>query len=198
MKYSDKKTEDTSQMDVDQDDLVKSDLMEIISRSNSQSLETNIVKRLDSNRNNENDESNEVHLLAESIFKLESQQQNSTYNSLSAAKYIDDSVQNSTQNLKQSVFHRQLSNFNYQKCVVDVLLDLYCRRDPQIVRKKLHRVETEFRLLFEQRKCDGTFLTQSFLLALFIHQANWTNLFECVQYLLDSRSIFSKLNNSYS
>lgn len=173
-------------------------LIDIISRSNSQNLEANIVKRLDSTRSCSDSETNEVNLLAESIFKFENQQDEKAEQEHMIETTKTDNPAIDQIDLKRRIARRKFSITSYERSVVDVLLDLYCRRDPQIVRKKWRGVETEFRLLFEQRRRDGTLLTQSFLLALFIHQANWSNLFECIEYLLDSRSIFSKLNNTYS
>lgn len=201
---SKKPTVTDSEMEVDQDQVdigtPSLGLMDIISRSSSQNLEANIVKRLDSNRACKDSDANEVNMLAESIFRFESQQDENVDTSVfnDDKVIIDNFKRTISQDSKWHLAQRQLSVGSYERCVVDVLLDLYCRRDRQIVQKKLHGVETEFRLLFEQRRRDGTYLTQSFLLALFIHQANWSNLFECIQYLLESRSIFSKLNNKYS
>lgn len=210
----------STKMDLDhqESDVIDSlDLMDVITRSNSQTLEANIFKRLDSTRSglsHDQDSASELNLLAESIFKFENrqqqQQQHDDDNEDDVLTQTHTQIQKSQRQQQQSVVRRQFSVANYERSVVDVLLDLYSRCDPQIVRKnQWHGIETEFRLLFEQRQQRGRGrgrrvndstppLTQSFLLALFIHQANWTNLFDCIQYLLDSKSIFSKLNNTYS
>lgn len=83
------------------------------------------------------------------------------------------------------------------RCVIDLLLDYFCHLDSQIVNKE---VDIEHRLLFEMRSSEdlNAKITQPFLLSLFIHQAGWKKLFECVQYLLkkepDQASINSNLN----
>ena len=83
----------------------------------------------------------------------------------------------------------------HNRCVVDLLLDYFCHLDSQIVNKE---VDIEHRLLFEMRSTEdlNAKITQPFLLSLFIHQAGWKKIFECVQYLLkkepDQASINSK------
>jgi len=69
---------------------------------------------------------------------------------------------------------------------IDTLLDYFCHLDEHIVDKKL---PIEHRLLFEMRRDSNddskttTTATQLFLLSLFIHQANWEKLFDCVEFL---------------
>jgi hypothetical protein len=114
-------------------------------------------------------------------------------------------------------------NKTSKRCVVDLLLDYMCHFDSQIVNK---RFEQQSRLLFELREplSNVTFpylfefsntmisiysqstsnqnsdVTRSFLLSLFVHQANWNKLHECVDYLLNkllaSRSSISYRVNS--
>ena len=178
-KYNNKETD--SKMEVD--DLQhqggeKRDLVDIISQSSSQNLEANILKRLDELQSSDNNESRVTGLLADSIFSYEEGK-------------IDSNQ------IKQEPTTEEPTTSYKRRCTLDFLLDLYCRRDPHIVRSK--SISSEFRLLFERRQTTSSIYdAQSFLLALFIHQADWSNLFECIRYLLESRSaVFSDFNQKY-
>lgn len=171
------------------------ELVRVISRSNSQNLEANIVRQLNEIERNHM-EVGETHrvtnILADSIFTYEADDGGG------GGSDEDDS-------------HIQENKKSSDYMAIDVLLDLYCRRDPHIVRRRKSLVVDEdmaqFKLLFverrKKRRKEATTtqdsLTQSFLLALFIHQADWSNLADCVKYLLETRaSIFSKFNRRYS
>lgn len=178
-KYNNKETD--SKMEVDElqhQGGEKRDLVDIISQSNSQNLEANILKRLDELQSSDNNESRVTGLLADSIFSYEEGK-------------IDSNQ------IKQEPTTEEPTTSYKRRCTLDFLLDLYCRRDPHIVRSK--SISSEFRLLFERRQTTSSIYdAQSFLLALFIHQADWSNLFECIRYLLESRSaVFSDFNQKY-
>ncbi len=106
--------------------------------------------------------------------------------------------------LLESILIYENKSSTNNRCIIDLLLDYFCHIDPQIIDKQF---DLEKRLLFESRKTiktnntkksetiSMTDITQSFLLSLFIHQANWQKLFECVQNLLDKHQFFeSNLN----
>ena len=156
----------------------KRELVDIISQSSSQNLEANILKRLDELQSSDNNESRVTGLLADSIFSYEEGK-------------IDSNQ------IKQEPTTEEPTTSYKRRCTLDFLLDLYCRRDPHIVRSK--SISSEFRLLFERRQTTSSIYdAQSFLLALFIHQADWSNLFECIRYLLESRSaVFSDFNQKH-
>lgn len=156
----------------------KRDLVDIISQSSSQNLEANILKRLDELQSSDHNESRVTGLLADSIFSYEEGK-------------IDSNQ------IKQEPTTEEPTTSYKRRCTLDFLLDLYCRRDPHIVRSK--SISSQFRLLFERRQTTSSIYdAQSFLLALFIHQADWSNLFECIRYLLESRSaVFSDFNQKH-
>ena len=106
--------------------------------------------------------------------------------------------------LVESILIYENESSNNNRCIIDLLLDYFCHIDPQIIDKQFG---LEKRLLFESRKKTNntktsdiismTDITQSFLLSLFIHQANWQKLYECVNNLLDSHKFFeSNLNTT--
>jgi hypothetical protein len=91
------------------------------------------------------------------------------------------------------VFENRPSNFVNDRCAVDLLLDYFCHFDPQIINKKF---DLEQRLLFETRQSNvSNNITQPFLLSLFIHQANWQKLYNCVNYLLENHEFFKSNHN---
>ena len=154
-------------------------LINLINESSNQNLESNLNKKLNEMSSNER-----IKSLTESILVYENKD-------LTPKKCL----------------------INYRRCIVDILLDYFCHFDPQIINKEF---EIEYRLLFELRnntventvnesymvKQDETqfstsAITQSFLLSLFIHQANWQKLYDCVQYLLSKHSFFSTVQNNY-
>lgn len=77
---------------------------------------------------------------------------------------------------------------NNNRCTIDMLLDNFVHLDPQIVNKEL---DIQHRLLFEMRNISDfrAAITQPYLLSLFIHQAGWQKLFDCVQYLFSPSSV---------
>ena len=119
-------------------------------------------------------------------------------------------LNNSSTNLSRS-FSGRNRKISKNRCIIDILLDYLCHFDPQIVNREFL---IEYRLLFELRggilsemsalsKLSGktqlttSAITQSFLLSLFIHQANWESLYKCVQFLLKNHSFFSKTEYDY-
>ena len=161
----------------------------LINESTNQNLETNLNKSL-----NEMANINEcIMALTESILIYENK------------KIIHD-INSSSTSLHRSMSSRN-SKISKNRCVVDILLDYLCHFDPQIINKEF---EIEYRLLFELRggilsdtsvstsksldknQLTTSDITQSFLLSLFIHQANWEKLFRCMQLLLNNHSFFSQ------
>jgi hypothetical protein len=95
-------------------------------------------------------------------------------------------------------------SLDVNRCNIDMLLDFFCHIEPHIIDKE---IEVEHRLLFEMRKKQtkdlenttnpnsisnsislytSATITQPFLLSLFIHQANWHKLNNCVLFLFNS------------
>jgi hypothetical protein len=148
-------------------------LISLIDESSNQNLETNLNKSL-----NEMTNINECILaLTESILIYEN-------------KKISLDLINSNRSISSS------SSSSKNRCIVDILLDYLCHFDPQIINKEF---KIEYRLLFELRggilsesHLSTSAITQSFLLSLFVHQANWDKLHKCVQYLLAGHSFCSK------
>jgi hypothetical protein len=118
-------------------------------------------------------------------------------------------LNNSTPHLSRS-FSRN-TKISKNRCIIDILLDYLCHFDPQIVNKEFM---IEYRLLFELRggilseasansklssksQLTTSAITQSFLLSLFIHQANWEKLYKCVQFLFNNHLFFSKTEQNY-
>jgi hypothetical protein len=114
--------------------------------------------------------------LAETILKYEngSENMNTSRNNAHAME-----TDNTDSNLDAVL---QIST---NRCTINMLLDYIVHLDPQIINKEL---DIEHRLLFEMRKTNDSrsFITQSYLLSLFIHQAGWQKLFDCAQYLFSS------------
>jgi hypothetical protein len=103
-------------------------------------------------------------------------------------------------------------NNKQKRCVINILLDYFCHFDPHIVNSSKNN-GAEFRLLFELKHDSAindniddynqttdiklnTF-AQSFLLSLFIHQANWSKLYNCVNYSLKDHTFMGLKNSQY-
>lgn len=107
-------------------------------------------------------------------------------------KEVDESPNEKTAQLKVSENSEDAFFQMNNRCVIDLLLDFFCHLDPHIVGKEF---EMETRLLFEMRNHDDDSklnITQPFLLSLFIHQANWQKLYDCVQFLFNPLNVFSR------
>lgn len=175
-----------------------SSLTQIISLSSNQNLELNLNKKL--NELSSNDE--RILTLAQSILDYEIKQDNYLKRSKSNSKIIKEN--RTPQKTDQNKSDNQIDSYSitYKRCIVDILLDYFCHFDPQIINKQF---QIEYRLLFELRKSEFTrtvqttesqlfstsAITQTFLLALFTHQASWKKLYDCVLFLLDNHTFFS-------
>lgn len=142
-------------------------LEQIINSSGQLELEHNMNKSLDKFCS----DNERIKALAHTILKLENQ---------------TTTVENSDKHLKLEKTSR---------CIIDMLLYYFCHIDPQIVDKE---IDIEHKLLFEMRISNDfrSTLTQPYLLSLFIHQANWKKLFDCVQYLFSSDVKVENINSS--
>ena len=153
----------------------KRSLISVIETSTNQNLEFVLNQRLNQVGSNEI-----IGLLAETIWKYEFE--------------LDRGSDLST-------VERSRSKKKQKRCVINILLDYFCHFDPQIMNRDF---EIEYKLLFELKafatsdmKLKLNSITHSFLLSLFIHQASWSRLFNCVQFLLANHTFFSIQNDKY-
>ncbi len=115
--------------------------------------------------------------MANTILNAENQQQKEIESFINLPDYSDSS---------NTYLDREFENTN--RSFINTMLDYFCRLDEQIIDKEL---STEHRLLFEMRDARNyskTTATQLFLLSLFIHQANWEKLSDCVEFLFNEKT----------
>ena len=156
----------------------------LVSTSSKRTLEANLNARLDAMSG----DAERIRSLAQSILFYEN-------SPTPPPEALPDQVTTST-NLS--------TNAVDQRCAVGILLDYFCHFDPQIVNKM---ADVEQCLLFTSRRRGrpsarsasmssamsmSMSMGQSFLLALFIHQASWCKLFACAQQMLNMSLFFTE------
>lgn len=167
---------------------ISSLLIDTINESTNQNLEVNLAHKLESFKKS-SASTDHISLLIETILMFENNEE--LNRSLTTEEATNANCQIVQETRSSSIFSTTTKS---KRSVIDILLDFYCHYNPQIVSKQSgieFRLLFELRLLANEKTSENKFqlyssdLTQSFLLSLFIHQANWKKLFDCVQYLLN-------------